>query len=99
MKSRRRTLAFDSLEHLMLLSTIHPAVGHASAQQGQLPAFVRAVERAAKQSHGTHITVVPILAAPGSLTEYQVTFQIKGQTYTTDITVPYHGPKYGPQPG
>jgi hypothetical protein len=100
MKNRRRTLAFDSLESVMLLSSFHPGVGHPSsgAHGTKLPAYVRSVVRAAHQV-GSHVSVTTIAGAPGSATEYQIAFEAKGQTYTTDIWVQDHGPKVGPQPG
>lgn len=104
MKSRGRTLQFDSLERLTLLSTMTPSVGHAFSLHAHrppahLPAFVRAVERVADR-FGSNVTVTPVLAVPGGFTEYEISFQVKGQTYTTEITVPAPNPPGpGPQPG
>lgn len=99
MKSHRRTPTFDSLESVMLLSTMHPGVAHPAAHQQRLPPFVRDVVQAARQRFGNHVTVTPTIAVPGGFAEYDVTFQFRGKSYTTVVTVPYHGPKYGPQPG
>ncbi|MDR3634605.1 MAG: hypothetical protein P4L84_12440 [Isosphaeraceae bacterium] len=101
MKSHDRALEFESLERLTLLSTIHPAIGHESHAPHNgatpLPAFVRAVERVAER-FGSHVSAQPIIVVPGGFTEYQITFQVKGQTYTTDITIPDR-PTTGPTPG
>lgn len=96
MKSRRRALGFETLESLMLLSSVHPV--HAAAHKAaKLPAIVMAAQKAA-QRIGSHVTVTPVLLAPGSVAEYQITFQAKGQTYTTDITITNHS-KNPIQPG
>lgn len=102
MKRQGRTLEFDSLERLALLSAISPSVGHGHAHirrppASKLPAFVRAVEQVAEH-FGTNVTVTPTIAVPGAFTDYEVTFEVKGQTYTTEITVPAR-PTVGPQPG
>jgi hypothetical protein len=99
-RAHNRCVEFEFLERLTLLSSVHPAMGHESdaahAAAIKLPAYVRAVEQLAK-SHGSHVTV-RVLIAPGTSTEYEITFQAKGKTYTTDIVIPVP-PTSGPQPG
>ena len=101
MKSHRRRPAFDTLERLTMLSTIQPGIAHHSLEAHRaavkLPVFVRAVEQAAERT-GSHVSVKPIEAVPGAFTVYQITFQTRSQTYTTDITITYPT-KPGPQPG
>jgi hypothetical protein len=101
MKRHSRTPAFDTLECLAPLSAVNPAVGlvaHVMQRQQRPPAFVRAVVQAARRMGGTHITVTPTIAVPGSFTDYQITFQARGRTFTTVITIPV--PQHpGPTPG
>jgi hypothetical protein len=101
MKKHRRNLGFDSLESLTLLSSLQPAVGHASPEvhngTPQMPAFVRSVARAAERLGRHVVSVVPVESAPGSFTEYQITFMFHKNVYTTDITIDYP-PHRGGQP-
>jgi hypothetical protein len=104
MKRHRRNLAFDAFEPRTLLSTLHPAVGHASPevhkQTPKMPPFVLSVVRAAERIGRHVVSVEPVALAPGSLAEYQITFVYHQNTYTTDITIdapPPHGDQ--PVPG
>jgi hypothetical protein len=101
MKRHCRTPALESLECKTLLSSLHPVVGHASpaahTAKIKLPAFVRAVERAAERL-GSDVSVEPVEVVPGSFTVYKITFDVHGHEYTTDITIDAR-PTHGPQPG
>jgi hypothetical protein len=100
MTRHRRTLGFDSLERLTLLSSIQPAIEHlapaAHAQTTKLPPFVRASKRQAERV-GSDVHVQTIVV-PGSFTEYEIVFHVKRTIYSVDITIQYPETP-GPQPG
>jgi hypothetical protein len=101
MKRYCRKPAFDALEPMTLLSTLHSAVGHASPdvrkQTARMPPFVLSVVKAAERIGRHVVSVEPVALAPGSLAEYQITFVYRRNTYTTDITIDAPPPR-GDQP-